>query len=291
MSGVHDLLAGERIAGSPRLLPARALSCFSSLGCPDLSLEEVTVLAARYGIDCLELRSLEGRMDLPRYFASRPEGWAEAARFLGEQGIPVRVLGTSLKLSENGNEERLEFVEFARLAEALQVPYLRVFGGGKWPVPPDAEAWSRAVDTCHWWNQRRETEGWSCEILLETHDAFSAAGPCLELMRRVESAVALIWDSHHTWRLGRENPAESWERMRAFIRHIHVKDSVGVPSARHPFTYVLPGDGEMPLPELWRVLNAGTYQGAVSLEWEKQWHPYLPGLPAALEDCHRKGWW
>lgn len=266
------------------------LACFSSLGCPDLTLVEAVSLARKYGLTSLELRTLGGSMDLPGYLAGIRGGWESTASYLLEQGMQVRVLGTSLKLSENSEKERAEFLGYARLAEALSAPYLRVFGGGLWPTPLGEDAWNQAIETCLWWQRIKEEVGFKCELLLETHDAFSGSSPCLELMDRLGSPLHLIWDSHHTWRLGGEMPQVSWERLQAHVRHIHFKDSIEVPSARHPFTYVLPGSGEMPVEEFWAVLEAGHYDGVVSLEWEKKWHPYLPDLQEALEACMWKGW-
>jgi sugar phosphate isomerase/epimerase len=72
---------------------------------------------------------------------------------------------------------------------------------------------------------------------------------------------------------------------------VHIKDSTGLPSARHPYTYVIPGTGEMPLPEVMSVLRRDGYNGAISLEWEKMWHPYLPDLSEALGAASEQGWW
>jgi len=44
---------------------------FSSLGCPELSLEAVLDLAERKGIGAVELRALSGTTDLPRLFESK----------------------------------------------------------------------------------------------------------------------------------------------------------------------------------------------------------------------------
>jgi sugar phosphate isomerase/epimerase len=72
---------------------------------------------------------------------------------------------------------------------------------------------------------------------------------------------------------------------------VHVKDSISVPSARHPFTYVLPGDGEFPMAPLLAALRADSFAGPLSLEWEKMWHPYLAPLDDALAIAAARGWW
>ena len=65
---------------------------------------------------------------------------------------------------------------------------------------------------------------------------------------------------------------------------------VSVPSDRHPFTYVLPGDGEFPVAPLMEQLRKD-YADVVSLEWEKFWHPYLPSLEDALATAGERAWW
>ena len=63
-----------------------------------------------------------------------------------------------------------------------------------------------------------------------------------------------------------------------------------MPSARHPFTYVLPGEGEFPTGPIMELLGK-EYAGVVSLEWEKLWHPYLPPLDEALVTADERAWW
>ena len=74
------------------------------------------------------------------------------------------------------------------------------------------------------------------------------------------------------------------------IQHIHIKDSVSVPSARHPYSYCLPGKGEFPVVDTYNVLRDNNYTGVVSLEWERKWHPYLPDLDNALTVLADSGW-
>ena len=121
--------------------------------------------------------------------------------------------------------------------------WLRVFDGGK---NADAAEFADAADTLAGWRALRRTRGWQCELMVETHDSLlkppgsSASPPALP-------GTAILWDAHHTWRKGGEDPVATWRAIRAAVVHVHVKDSVAVPSARHPFTYTLPGDGGFPI--------------------------------------------
>jgi sugar phosphate isomerase/epimerase len=263
---------------------------FSTLGCPELSLSEVCALGAEFDMPNLELRALCGRVDLPA--CAEEMGWSPtvAAKLVSAHACRLVVAGSSFKLVGNNPALRADFLHYCAWADSWRVPYVRVFGGGVWGEPLRDADYVQAAETVRWWRREREARGWRTEMLLETHDAFSASAPCAELMRRLDTPVGVIWDSHHTWRLGGEAPAESWSCLSAWVRHVHLKDSIDKPSARHPFTYVLPGEGQMPLADLVGLLRAQQYAGVVSLEWEKLWHPYLPPLRTALIQLQTQPW-
>lgn len=269
---------------------ARLKACFSSLGCPEASLAEAADLAQAHDIPFLELRALEGTTDLPALLREFPGGWPGVKEFLDSRGLQVRVLGTSGKLVGNTATGWQEMLAFAELAEVLGVPWLRVFGGGSWGKELSLNDYQVAAFSLRRWETERRSRGWSVDVLVETHDAFSASGPCLRLMEELERPISIIWDSHHTWRLGGENPSETWEALAPCIKHVHWKDSIDRRSARHPFTYVLPGEGEMPIGDVMDLLSRDGFSGAVSLEWEKLWHPYLPPLDDALQACKGERW-
>ncbi|HKB89376.1 MAG TPA: TIM barrel protein, partial [Opitutaceae bacterium] len=133
--------------------------------------------------------------------------------------------------------------------------------------------------------------GWKTDLILETHDAFCDTRTVLELFDAAGAPMPLIWDSHHTWKLGKEPLMATWSALRDSVKHVHYKDSISQPSARHPYTYVLPGDGEFPSQELFSLLSREGFAGPISLEWEKQWHPELPDLSLALEKARQIAGW
>jgi len=263
---------------------------FSTLGCPDLTLPEVCALAAEFGMPNLELRALCGRVDLPA--CAEEMGWLPtvAPRLMSSHACRLVVAGSSFKLVGNNPAMRADFLQYCAWADSWRAPYVRAFGGGVWGEALREEDYEQAADTVCWWRGEKAARGWRTEMLLETHDAFSASPPCVELMRRLDTPLGIIWDSHHTWRLGGESPADSWSSLSAWVRHVHLKDSVDKPSARHPFTYVLPGDGQAPLADIVGLLRGQRFTGVVSLEWERLWHPYLPPLRAALIQLQARPW-
>ncbi len=263
---------------------------FSTLGCAELSLPEICKLLREFKLRELEIRALEGRLDLPQWAAET--GWSalRATALLAQYKIQFRVAGSSFKLVGNDEKSRAEMLAFCQWADSWGTPYVRAFGGGTWGQALTEEDYDQAARTVAWWQQEKKLRGWRTELLIETHDGFSASGPCRELLARLQEPIGFIWDSHHTWRVGGETPHESWSQLSPWIRHVHVKDSISKPSGRHPYTYVLPGDGEMPLGQVVDLLTEYQFAGAVSLEWERLWHPYLPPLREALARLEAQPW-
>ena len=264
---------------------------FSSLGAPDLDLTALAELAVRYQCPNLELRTLEGSLDLPSVLDERfPESGAARA-LLDRYGVEVPCLNSSFKLSDAGESEQHELIRWVHWARELGAPYIRVFGGGRWGEELPSEAWDRIRANLQWWREMKEREGWPAELVLETHDAFSGSGPCLELFERVGQPLPLIWDTHHTWKFAGETPQQTWQTLGPQVCHLHIKDSVSRPSQRHPYTYVPFDEGEMPWRDVLDIVGAAGYEGVVSIEWEKQWHPYLAPLETMLEKARQRGIW
>jgi sugar phosphate isomerase/epimerase len=277
--------------GPPRRVtwPRMAFSrCFSTLGCPDLSLDETLALATRHGVDAVELRALGGTVELPKYFAAEFGSPGKLAARVRGQSVRIASLDTSLHLAGGAAGERDAFLEFLPWAEALGVPWLRVFDG-KAPLA-EPRAIAEAAESVGWWRELRRARGFQADIMVETHDVLFTAAAIRRFLVAAPG-TAILWDAHHTWKKGGEEPVATWRDIWAAVPHVHVKDSVAVPSARHPFTYVLPGDGAFPIAPLLAALNADAFAGAVSLEWEKLWHPHLPPLDVALSTAAQRRWW
>jgi len=127
------------------------------------------------------------------------------------------------------------------------------------------------------------------------------------LMPRIHSPfVGILWDTHHPWKFFDEPLSQTWDRLRPWVWHTHWKDSVSRPAvpARESSTaheqssaataahalmsghreadYVLFGGGEFPAEECARLLKTSGYDGWLSLEWEKMWHPQLEVPEVAL---------
>jgi sugar phosphate isomerase/epimerase len=263
------------------------LRAISSLGCPDMSLDEVIGLAIRHGLTAVELRALGGSLDLPAYLKAAYGSPEALARHLQDSAVSVVAFGTSLRIVGSEKADRESFLEFVPWAEALGVPRLRVFDGGK--AADDAEI-AQGAATVSWWTELRRERGWRTDIMVETHDSLMTAALIQRLINAVP-AISILWDTHHTWKKGGEDPLETWARIKRHVCHTHVKDSISVPAGKYPYTYVQPGTGEFPAAPLINALRADKFAGPLSLEWEKVWHPDLPPLDTALSAAAANSWW
>ncbi len=258
----------------------------STLGCPEYSLEQVLALAQRHRLDAVEIRALANTIDVPTVLAAEYGTPAALAARMKSAPVPIISLDTSLKLAVNTPEDRADFLKFVPWAEACGVPWLRAFDGGK---NADAATHQAMADTVAWWRALKQANGWQAEIMVETHDALCTAAAIRQFLA-LAPGTAILWDTQHTWKNGGEDPVATWRNIGPHVVHVHVKDSVSRPSAKHPFTYVLPGDGEFPMTPLRAVLQA-EFKGAVSLEWERLWHPTIAPLDDALTAAAKRNWW
>ena len=262
----------------------RYTRAFSTLGCPELSLRAAQALARAHDIRAVELRALGGSVDLPGVLAR-----AEAAGDIPaapDTAVSIFSLGTDLRLFEATAGDREALLRFAPWAERLGAARLRVFDGGRNATPDE---FARARATVDWWRQERSAHGWTTDLMVETHDALANSSAIRRFVEAVPG-VAILWDTHHTWRVGGEAPLATWRAIGRHVVHIHVKDSSATSGGSPGHRYVLPGAGEFPMREL-RAALAGDYTGPLSLEWERLWHPELPPLADALAAAEANHWW
>lgn len=256
---------------------------FSTLGCYDHTLEATMELAQRFGIDALEVRTLEGRMDLPKLFTERYGDVEGLKTALERGGCRIVALDSSHRLLGGSAESRQELLDFATWGEALGMPYLRVFDGGHFEPSLTEAQRAEAVAEVAWWREQRAAHGWSIDIMIETHDSLLTAAHVEALQEALDAPVTVLWDAHHTWKKAGEDTFVTWEALRPYIRHIHIKDSIAEATELDPFTHTLPGKGEFPVQALVERLQAEGFDGVVCLEWERYWRPKIAPLEDALE--------
>lgn len=159
------------------------------------------------------------------------------------------------------------------LAAELGAPFIRVFGGAL----PEGETRATLIKPTAEVLHRLGTYGGEhgVTVTLETHDAWTRSEDVLELIQAVAlPSVKVLWDAHHTYRFG-ETPAQSLALLGNAIAYVHLKDSRLTPDKPGEWTYCLLGEGDVPLREIRSLLKRAGYDGYLSLEWEKKWHPEI----------------
>ncbi len=250
---------------------------FSTLACPDWTLAQCVRAAHEYGYDGIELRLIDGAILTP----------AADARAIKDicAGLPIVCVDTSVSLAQPDADRRAQHIADGRamidIAAELGSPFVRVFG-----MPPADVSLNDAI------NAARESivplaahaaASGVC-VLLETHDAFCASGAVMRVLdaaRGTPGGAGALWDLLHPFRIG-EAPPDTLRVLGSHVRHVHVKDGVRPSDGSSNWPLVMLGEGDVPTREILRSIRASGYAGAISVEWEKKWHPHLAPPEIAL---------
>lgn len=253
--------------------------CLNSLGCPDWSAERLLDTASALGVRAIEIRGLNGRLDLSETEELSENGSIRFRSELERRGISVAGLGSSavfhardiLKSSENEVKEALIY------AKRVGAGFVRVFGNN---IPSDEdegavlERVSSAIrGLCTYSEAIAENEG-PIDILLEAHGDFNTAERLLYVCERVgRKSFGIIWDVAHVDRAVGDDIESFYHKLKPYVRHFHIKDHKRSESG---YTLCPIGTGDIPISRIVRLALANGYDGYFSLESEKKWHTELP---------------
>lgn len=288
-------------------------TAFSTLACPDWSWQELLANGKAAEFDGVEIRLLQRETDLLARDEFQPAHRAQRRTELQDAGFRVCGLASSVRFDYPSAQEREEQLQigsgYLELASELGAGFVRVFGDA-FPEGADEETRRQII--------RQVADGLTRlgdiagerghGIVIETHGDFADSRVMQAAMEQVRSsAVGVLWDTHHPWRFYGEPLAETFARLRPWVRHTHWKDSVTRPShissaegsaaeqaarqlmsGHRPADYVLFGGGEFPIVECLRLLRGAGYDGWFSYEWEKAWHPEIEDPEIALPLFPRK---
>jgi sugar phosphate isomerase/epimerase len=258
---------------------------FSTLGCPAWDWLKILDFANQNGFAAVELRGLQGNMDLP----SRPEfsvtQIARSRKDVASRGLHISCLGSSANMHDTDSQkhegELADARKFIDLAANLGVPYVRVFGNKL--VGPRQEALQHIAASLRSLGDYAGPK--NVTVLIESHGDFTDSASLREILERSDSPhVALLWDAHHTFVAGKEDPEFTVKQLGKYIRHTHLKDSR---ADGDKIRYVLTGQGTVPVKEQVQVLLKTGYKGYFSFEWEKVWHPEIEEPELAFPDFAR----
>ena len=252
---------------------------FSTLGCPEWTLEQVIAAGQRFGYAGIEFRGLLAHLDLVEVPEFAPAQIAATRRRLEDAGLGVSCLASSVSVvaATTSDIDRHTAVEHARryieLAKELRAPCIRLFCGNVPATLDHGTAMDYAADTLRKIGDFAAEHGVIAAV--ETHDDFTRSELLMELIRLTRHpAVQVLWDIHHPYRLSGETIEHTMHYLDGHIADTHVKDSV-LNADGEGYTYVPLGQGDVPLLEALRALKKAGYDGYLTLEWEKRWIPAL----------------
>lgn len=243
----------------------------STLGCPTWTLGEILTRCSNYGYDGIELRGIGPELDVTKTpdFGS-PDALAAVKRRIDDAGLAVSAVDSSCTFADPAKTQ--ENLDHGRgmidLAHALDSRYVRIFGGAYPDTIDTATAMSNVATALGTLGDYAKSA--NVIVVLETHDSFSTGAQVEGILSRIDHPnVAALWDVHHPFRHG-ECPADTMRFIGRHLAFVHVKDST--PSVKG---YCLLGEGDIPVVESLRELKNAGYDGWVSVEWEKRWHPTI----------------
>jgi sugar phosphate isomerase/epimerase len=267
--------------------PSRVPLAFSTLGCPDWEWKKILDFATQHGFAGIELRGLERNLDLPTHPIFAAERIEQTKREIAASKLRIANLGSSAQMFVEDPAKRAKELSDARrfidLAQTLGSPYVRVFGGkseSDKSVAPDAETIARVAAGLRELGSYAGPRG--VTVIIESHDHFTASATLKDVLHRADSEhVGLLWDAHHTFATSNEDPEFTVKQLGPYIRHTHLKDSVGTGEDRK---YVLTGRGNVPIARQIAALSSIGYKGFYCFEWEKLWHPDIADPEIAIAD-------
>lgn len=260
---------------------------FSTLGCPAWDWPRILQFAHMHGFSAIELRGLQGNMDLPSHPIFASTRMAQTKKEIHDSKLRIACVSSSANLYMEDSEKRAKELGDARrfidLASALGASYVRVFGGkaesDKSPVPDDATK-ARVAAGLRELGEYSGPKG--VTVIIESHDHFTSSATLKDVLSAANSEhVGLLWDAHHTFATSNEDPEFTVKQLGQWIRHTHLKDSVGKGEDRK---YVLTGTGNVPIEGQIKALQSIGYKGFYCFEWEKVWHPDLIDPQIAIPD-------
>lgn len=255
----------------------------TTLGCPDWSFEQVLAKFEEYGFEGIEIRGIEGQMDADKITQLSPENAEQTLTAVKAHRLTFIGFGTSCNFHD---AERYDAAidqgkKSIDVCSRTGIPFIRVFGDRFPEDVPREEVIARVINglqtLCAYAADKKVA------VYLEIHGEFNtveAVKPLLEALKAVKN-FGILWDVEHSDRAYGDDVEAFYALIRPFIRHVHVKDYIRATDTE-PYHLCKVGEGEIPIPRLLSWLKRDGYNGYLSLEWEKKWHPELPDASEAF---------
>ncbi len=242
---------------------------FSTLCCPNYDWKEIFSMATDLGFDGIEVRYIKEEEALSPFSA---ENCDDTAKMLDKMKIEIPCLSTGGCLKhDNWEETRSEILKYISIAPKVGAKYIRILGDLR--AEPDGEVDDNIIA-----ERIKEIVPFAEEngitLLVETNGVYADTERLASMLNIVASDnVAALWDVHHPYRYFGESAEATLTNLGAYIKHVHIKDSLVDSDGK--VSYKLIGEGDIPLDDIMLALKSINYEGFVTLEWVKRWNSEL----------------
>lgn len=224
------------------------------------------------GYNGIELRFIADQRDLLQTPELQKQVLPTTKQQLKEANLEISCVDTSVQLVQDDPAMIEAGKKHIDLAADLAAPFIRVFGG-QIPKERSREA-AMGTAAKNFLALANYASGKKVRVLIETLDDFSRSESVAQLVKRVNHPnIGVLWDIHHPFRLHGETPAQAFAAIGEHVHYVHLKDSKDLGDGK--FRYVMVGEGDVPIAQCLNLLKTAGYDGWISLEWEKTWHPEI----------------
>ena len=267
---------------------------FSTVACPDWTLDQVAPAAARWGYTAVELRTFG---DGSRQFACDPALTApeKIRRMFGELGVHIASIATGCSFDEpvfppvigNVISDTEKAVRAARraidLAGSLECPLVRVFGFQLSASERRVDAIERIAGRLNKVADHADRTG--VRVMLEMAGSFARAADALEVLDRANHPLlGVCFNSAESAAAG-EEPEAAINAVGRSLMALRLSDwSAGRP--------VRLGTGTVPCRRAVAAARAAGFRGPAIIEWDRAWLGGLEPIDAVLPEAIKTlvGW-
>jgi len=246
---------------------------FSTLGCPDFAWTDIYTLAKDFGFHGIEIRGLGGDIFDVNASPFAKDNLEKTKAQLKKLKLEICCLssGCALRFADKREENIEELKKYIELAKELGTPAIRVLGDLTAEPTTDFDD-ADVIEQMKVLAPIAEEAG--VMLLIETNGVYSDTARLADVLAQIASdSVGALWDFNHPYRFNGESPETTIKNLGAFIKHVHIKDSV---EEDGKVVYKLVGEGDLPaMADYMKALRSLNYEGYISLEWLKQYAPEL----------------
>jgi fatty-acyl-CoA synthase len=200
---------------------------------------------------------------------------ARTARDLHELGLGIPCIDAVCDIADAAKASESQGAIEACMATAkrLSVPFVRIRAGAE-----GSDGKENTIACLE--GVMKSAEKLGVTLLIETVGVFADTGALRDVLNHFASDnLAALWDLSHPYRTRGEAPDTTIENLGAYVKHVHIKDSVVEDGA---VKYCLIGEGSLPVGEMMNALASINYDGFVCLEWDPRWMPEVAELDVIL---------